>query len=295
MTEPAQVESTTAPARGQCVVCRSTEHDTVFHEFGVDVLQCAECGHVYSSWPGGQDYDGYFGTEPIAPDGVQFWNEQHARMYDDFTRRFLTGRQGRLLDVGCGLGYFVKRVAAVPGWEAYGYEISPQAVAYAHETLNLPNVFCGKVETSDFARGSFDVITLWDVIEHVPDPDPLLSYLHSLLTDDGILCMHTPNAAIQIPKAKLKRRLRGMKPGLHYLEARDHVNLYRVPTLRRVLTRNGFHRVQFIHLNPVDAVADAGGLPARLLKRAWFVAATALFHASLGRINLDNLFVLARR
>jgi SAM-dependent methyltransferase len=295
MTEPAHLDPIAAPARSACVVCGSAERDIVFHEFGVDVLQCAECGHVYSSWSGGQDFDGYFGTEPIEPAGQQYWNEQHARMYDDFTRRYLTGRRGRLLDVGCGLGYFVQRVAAVPGWEAYGYEISPQAVVYARETLGLATVFCGKVEESDFAPRTFDVITLWDVIEHVPEPDPLLAYLCSLLTDGGMLCMHTPNATIQIPKAKLKRRLRGMKPGLHYLEARDHVNLYRVPTLRRVLTRNGFRRVRYIHLSPVEGVAGAHGLPARLLKRAWYVTAVALFHASLGRINLDNLFVVAQR
>jgi hypothetical protein len=86
-----------------------------------------------------------------------------------------------------------------------------------------------------------------------------------------------------------------MKPGLHYLEARDHVNLYKVSTLRRVLVRNGFGRVRFIHLSPIDAVADAGGPVTRLLKRVWFVGAVALFHLSAGRINLDNLFVVAQR
>jgi hypothetical protein len=85
-----------------------------------------------------------------------------------------------------------------------------------------------------------------------------------------------------------------MQPGLHYLEAKDHINLYKVSTLRRVLERNGFHRVRFIHLRPIEAVAD-GGRVARMLKRAWFVVAVTLFHASLGRINLDNLFVVARR
>ena len=281
--------------RRRCVVCGSTQGEAVFQEFGVDILQCAECGHVYSSWPGGEDYDGYFSAEPIDPEAARrFWDEQHARMYDDFIGRFLAGRRGRLLDVGCGLGYFVKRVAALPGWDASGYEISPQAVAFARETLGLTTVFCGKVEASHFAPASFDVITLWDVIEHIPDPDPLLAYLCSLLSDDGWLCMHTPNAVIQLPKARLKRRLRGMKPGLHYLEARDHINIYKVSTLRRVLVRNGFRRVRFIHLRPIEAVAD-GGRVSRLLKRAWFVSAVALFHASFGRINVDNLFVMARR
>jgi SAM-dependent methyltransferase len=294
MTEPLLSDVAVAPARRHCVVCLGTDAEIVFSEFGVDMLECTNCGHVYSSWPGGHDYDGYFGTGPIDAEAAErFWNEQHAPMYDDFARRYLAGRRGRLLDVGCGLGYFVKRTATVPGWEAFGYEISPQAVAFARETLGLDTVYCGRVEDSDFESGSFDVITLWDVIEHIPEPDPLLAYLCSLLKPDGLLCMHTPNAAIQVPKAKLKRWLRGMQPGLHYLEARDHVNLYTGRTLQRVLTRNGFSRVQYIHLRPIDAVAD-GGLLARLAKRAWFAAAVVLFHASWGRVNVDNLFAAAR-
>jgi 2-polyprenyl-3-methyl-5-hydroxy-6-metoxy-1,4-benzoquinol methylase len=295
MTASSAPASLTLPPRGRCVVCGSVEREVVFEEFGVDMLECVRCGHVYSAWPGGQDYDGYFGTAPIDPAGQQYWNEQHARMYDDFTARFLTGRQGRLLDVGCGLGYFVQRVAVVPGWEAYGYEISPQAAAFARDELGLTTVFCGRVEASELAPRSFDIITLWDVIEHIPDPDPLLSYLCSLLTDDGLLCMHTPNAIIQVPKAKLTRRLRGMKPELHYLEARDHVNLYKMSTMRRVLTRTGFGRVEFIHLSPIEGVAGSRRVLARLAKRAWYVVAVAVFRATLGRVNFDNLFVVARR
>jgi hypothetical protein len=59
--------------------------------------------------------------------------------------------------------------------------------------------------------------------------------------------------------------------------------------------RNGFRLVRYIHLRPIEAVADAGGVTARILKRAWFVAAVALFHLTLGRVNLDNLFVVAQR
>jgi 2-polyprenyl-3-methyl-5-hydroxy-6-metoxy-1,4-benzoquinol methylase len=295
MTNTHPLDSTSTPGRARCIVCGSKERVAVFHEFGIDMLECRECGHVYSSWQGGQDYDGYFATVPQESEVEPFWNRQHARMYDDFRRRFLDGRRGRLLDVGCGLGYFVKRAGDVPGWEAYGYEISPHAVAFARQTLGLSNVFCGKVESSDFAPGSFDVITLWDVIEHIPDPDPLLTYLHGLLAHDGILCMHTPNAVVQVPKARIKRRLFGMKPDGHYLEARDHVNLYKTSTLRRVLLRNGFHGITYIHLSPIDAVAGIRAPIARLAKRAWFLTAVLLFHATFGRINLDNLFVVARR
>jgi len=215
-------------------------------------------------------------------------------MYGDFCRRFIVGKRGRLLDVGCGLGYFVRTVAAYPGWEVDGYEISRWAVDFAHTRLGLANVRCGRVEESDFAVGTFDVITLWDVIEHVPDPDPLLSYLASRLKSTGLLFMHTPNIRVQLPKARLKKAIMGMQPDTPYLEARDHVNIYSMRTLRAVLERNGFGDIRFTHLRPVQSVAGSRSGLLKVAKNAWFHAAVAVYGLTLGRVNLDNLFVTAR-
>ena len=277
-----------------CVVCGSTNNRAVFNEFGVDMMRCRSCGHVFSSWTANQDYEGYFDAASVASADQFYWDQAHDRIYTDFCDRFIAGRSGRILDVGCGLGYFVKRVAGFPGWHAVGYEISPTAVAFAQTTLGLTDVHCGRVEDSGFAPGSFDLITLWDVIEHIPEPDPLLSYLCGLLAEGGMLCMHTPNATIQVPKAKLTRMLRGMDPSAHYLEARDHMNLYTMSTLTRVLRRCGYRDVRYIHLPPIQSVAGSRNGALRAVKNAWASFATLLFHATFHTINLDNLFVIAR-
>ncbi len=276
-----------------CVVCRSLENKVVFQELGIDVLRCAKCGHVFSSYEVDQNYDHYFGDQPIEPEGQFWWDEAHQEMYDDFCQRFIAGRSGKLLDVGCGLGYFVKKVSSFPAWQAYGYEISPQAVDFARNKLGLHNVSCGRVEDSSCAKNSFDVITLWDVVEHIPDPDPLLSYLSCLLTNDGMLFMHTPNIEVQLPKARLRKLLKGMKADIHYLEARDHVNIYSMRTISQVLNRNGFSPVRFIHLRPIQSLSGSRSKLLRLLKNLWFHSAVALFGMSFGRVNLDNLFVIA--
>ena len=128
-----------------------------------------------------------------------------------------------------------------------------------------------------------------------PDPDPLLSYFSSILKDDGFLFFHTPNIKIQLPKVRLKKALKGMRPGEHYLEARDHMNIYSSATIERVLRRTGFRQVQFIHLHPVQSVAGNRSPLLRGLKNLWFGGARALHHLTLGKINLDNLFVVARK
>ncbi len=283
-----------ADSRKACIVCTSRHSRVVFREFAIDVLRCLGCGHVFSSQTVDQHYDGFFGDQPIEADEQFWWSEAHLQMYADFCRRFIAGKRGRLLDVGCGLGYFVKTLSAYPGWRAFGYEISRQAVDFARTKLGLPNVLRGRVEASGFPPGSFDIITLWDVIEHVPDPDPLLSYLASRLKPTGLLFMHTPNIAIQLRKARLKKAIWGMKADVPYLEARDHVNIYSTTTIKAVLERNGFADIQFTHLRPVQGVAGRRSRLLTAVKNAWFHAAVAMDRLTFGRVNLDNLFVVAR-
>jgi 2-polyprenyl-3-methyl-5-hydroxy-6-metoxy-1,4-benzoquinol methylase len=279
----------------RCIVCNGSDHRVVFQEFGIDILKCSSCGHVFSSHVASQDYDGYFGADRVESEDQFWWNEAHGRMYEDFCRRFVAGKGGKLLDVGCGLGYFIQWMSGYSSWQVFGYEISRQAVDFARSKLMLQNVFCGRVEDSRFTEKSFDIITLWDVIEHIPDPSPLLSYLSSLLTSEGMLFLHTPNVKVQLPKAKLKRLLKGMQSNIHYLEARDHINIYSTKTIAQVLRRNGYSNVRFLHLKPIQGVSGSKNRFLRLLKNSWFHSSVALSYVSWGRVNLDNLFVLAKK
>ena len=111
----------------KCIVCKSTENKVVFKEFDTDILKCSRCGHVFSSFEINQDYDGYFGDR-VTLDENSWWITSHEKMYCEFCSRFLKNRSGRLLDAGCGLGYFVRISSTFPGWETFGYEISSAAV-----------------------------------------------------------------------------------------------------------------------------------------------------------------------
>ncbi len=83
-----------------------------------------------------------------------------------------------------------------------------------------------------------------------------------------------------------------MRAGGTYLQARDHAHHYSVSSIRRLLERNGFSRVQFAHLHP------AQNIPSGFLQGAkdvWFQAVRALAILTRGRLNLNNLFVLAHK
>ena len=280
-------------ANYSCVICGHSDSTIVFDEFGVDVLRCRHCGHVFSSYEADEHYDGYFGDQ-VTSGNHFWWDEAHTSMHSDFCDQFLVGKAGSLLDVGCGLGFFVKRASSYREWHVSGCDASRAAVEFAQRELGLKEVRCGPVETCGFEEKHFDIVTLWDVLEHIPDPDPLLSFLRTLLTEDGMLFIHAPNVRVQLPKARMTRLVRGMDPALHYLEAKDHVNLYSMNTIRQVLRRNGYGNVEFIHLRPIQSLAGSRNRVLTLAKNTAFQVSRMIFCLSLGRLNLDNLFVLAR-
>ncbi|MGQ0720850.1 MAG: class I SAM-dependent methyltransferase [Candidatus Eiseniibacteriota bacterium] len=285
-----------AQAGRACLLCGGEAHDVVFREFGVDVLRCRRCAHVFSAHDGASDYEGYWGDR-VVDAGEFYWDRAHGAIWQDFFARFVAGRPpGRLLDVGCGLGYFVRAMQrSFPEWETEGWEISPAAVRHAREVLAVRNVHQGRIEPGTLPEGRFDVVTLWDVLEHLREPDPLLRALRAALKPDGRLYLHTPNVDVQVPKAKIKRLLRGMKAGVHYLEARDHLHLYSPRTVRMLLERCGFADVSVFHQRPIQSVSGSRSALLRAAKNAGFAGARVLDGVTGGRLNLDNLHVTARR
>ena len=278
----------------QCLMCGGRQHRPIFNEFGIDILRCRACHHVFSSFRSDPHYDGFWG-EGVAESDLLYWKEARSTMYQDFFERFLIGRSGRLLDMGCGLGFFLKAMAPYANWEAYGCEISPVAVRYARDTLGLTNVICSRLEEADLPQSSFDLITMWDVIDHIPRPDPLLRRCHALLREGGICFMRTPNVIIQLLRARLKQLLWRMQPGVAYLQARDHAHHYSMSSIRKLLERNGFSRVQFIHLRPVQRVSGGKKGALRGAQNVGFEVVRALAMVSRGHVNFDNLFVLAHK
>lgn len=101
-------------------------------------------------------------------------------------------KEGSLLDLGTGTGYFAD-VMQRRGWQVEAVEKSAQARAFAKEHFNLDV----KPHTAlkDFAPGSFDVITLWHVMEHLEPLNETWETLHSLLTEKGVLIVAVPNCS----------------------------------------------------------------------------------------------------
>ena len=141
----------------------------------------------------------------------------------------------RLLDVGCHIGVFLE-IAQERGWEAWGVELSRWAAGEAR-SRGL-RVIEGTLENAHLAGQSFDVITMWDVIEHLTDPLRELRESHRLLKKGGLICIHTMN--IESPLARLmgSRWPWLMEMHLYYFSPR---------TLGKMLRRAGFTVVKIVN------------------------------------------------
>ncbi len=115
------------------------------------------------------------------------------------------GRKGKLLDIGCSSGLFLK-AALEEGWSGEGIDISQTMTKKVSEWLTVPT-YCGQYhEIKPIQNGKFDVIYCSHVIEHIPNPNEWLKKFYLDLKSDGILCLNIPN------QFSLDRRLkRGLK------------------------------------------------------------------------------------
>lgn len=150
---------------------------------------------------------------------------------------------GRLLDVGASAGFFVK-AAVDAGWEAKGVELSADAARLASERYGV-EVLCGRLEDFALEPGSFDVVTMWDLIEHVVNPKEELEQARTLLRPGGLLVISTPNLDGWYPRLSYKVAPRiGRWPAV---EPPLHLSQFTVKSLRWLLADMGWKILSVNH------------------------------------------------
>ncbi len=159
-----------------------------------------------------------------------------------------------LLDVGCWTGEFLAWLQRRrPHWRVEGLERTPGAAQVARERHGA-TVTAGALEDRLLPTSRFDVVTMWHVIEHLDDPRSAVAEVHRVLTPGGLVALRTPNYG-SLYRRLYGRRWRGFLP-------REHLYLFTVPTLRRLLEEGGFELLEPKGL----------GLSARLASSTYVVA-----------------------
>jgi 2-polyprenyl-3-methyl-5-hydroxy-6-metoxy-1,4-benzoquinol methylase len=198
------------------------------------IVECRHCGLVYANprWPTDVVLDAYTAVEDRTYVEERLGREITFKHHLRDMEQIIGPAEGRsLLDVGAYIGVFVE-VAAAAGWQAQGVEPSEWAAAEARR--RGLNVRVGTLDTAGFALESFDVVTLWDVIEHLVDPAVELDRARCLLRPGGWLVVHTMDIDAPIARLMGSRWPWLMDMHLYYFSRR---------TLSRMLAAHGYEVV----------------------------------------------------
>jgi 2-polyprenyl-3-methyl-5-hydroxy-6-metoxy-1,4-benzoquinol methylase len=198
----------------------------------------------------------------------------HPPIWDDVLTRLLHYRNaGDLLDVGCAHGFFLQ-AAARRGFRGYGVELVPSAAEHAQQ-LGF-TVHNGTLRSKKFRSGSFDVVTLLDVLEHFANPLAELQEVRRVLRPGGVVVILTPNAK---QASIVGERWRGFR------ESFEHLLFFDPKTLRHLLKSTSF--------DVLDIFSRQPNLSLSTIRRAG--AALRVDHAAVSSETRPSLWKTAAR
>lgn len=183
--------------QGPCPLCGADDYRRLVTKLGWDVVRCRRCGLVFV-WPQPtpEELAALYSSGAYHAEIDEAERSRWAgRRLDEIER--LAPQRGRLLDVGCSRGYLLE-AARDRGWEVAGVELNRNAVEVAR-SRGL-EVHCGELPDAPFGPESFDVVTGFDVIEHVQSPRRFLDAARRLLRGEGLLVVTTPNVGGLVPR-----------------------------------------------------------------------------------------------
>jgi 2-polyprenyl-3-methyl-5-hydroxy-6-metoxy-1,4-benzoquinol methylase len=223
-----------------CVVCGSAARTPLY----TGIVRCSSCGHVYAdlqlsdeemlelyrkNYFFGEEYSDYLRDKSILQKNFR------ARM--QVLKRFLGKDHKSLLEIGSAYGFFLE--VAKPAFErVLGIDITEDGCHYASQTLGMP-VVQDDFLAHDFGNERFDVMTMWDTIEHLREPNLYLEKLATMMPTGGLLTFTTGD--IDGWNARLR------KEHWRMIHPPTHVHYFSRRTLAQMLERYGFETVYSKH------------------------------------------------
>lgn len=284
-----------------CYLCHSQTRKFI-EKNGYAIVTCPHCGLGMTKF--NRDYNafvkehyskGYFTGNPQYSAYTNYKKDKSiiVRNMSKFLKKIQSIHStGTVLDVGCAMGYFVE-LALSKGYDAHGFDPSDYAVVEAIKLVGKERIQQGTIDTVEYQLNSFDVITLFDVFEHLADPKKDLKKLMEYLKKDGIIVIATGDTK-SIAARLLKRKWTFYIPP-------QHLFFFDRKTMTTVLQDVGLYPIQWFrigkwlsleyvfHLARTTGESNTAHHIYPIIKKS-----------SLGRIPLyvpmqDNMVVIARK
>jgi 2-polyprenyl-3-methyl-5-hydroxy-6-metoxy-1,4-benzoquinol methylase len=234
----------------RCAACGSAVGVKRGEKNGFDIIHCRSCKSLYTSRAAADtstahDYDSYYDQENLsAPDFIN-------KRCDEIVAEFAPYRQtARLLDVGFGAGTLME-AAARAGWTVFGVEVSQTAAEHVRK-LGF-DVFCGELKDAQYPDDYFDVVMASEVLEHVPEPRPLIAEMARIVRPGGLLWATTPHGR------GISSKTLGLKWSV--ISPPEHLQLFSLGSIKALLREAGFRRVRVAThgVNPSEILSNLRG------------------------------------
>ncbi len=217
-----------------CDLCGSEKSIPLFVKEGFVHVRCANCGLVFVN-PRLKDHiEGqvYSGTAEMGDKSLTL--SQTRRLVNELHLLEKFRNTNQILEIGPGQGWFIQEAIKL-GWETWAVEVNAKAIARLQE-IGVHHLLNQAAESFEAPVDSFDIVRMWDVIEHLQSPVNALRRTFRSLRPGGILKLSTTNFR------SLSRVVNG--PEWIYLNGADHIALFEPRTIMKALRDCGFSSVR---------------------------------------------------
>jgi len=211
-----------------CLICNSSNIEDLPKYADHFLTKCQDCSFVFiKKSPSKHELLDFYGNNY---DRTNYFSSITIKRYNELLDRFEKYRKtNNLLDVGAGKGFFLE-IAKARGWNVYGTELTDQAIQECeNKSLQMKK---GCLNEVGFDANQFDVITSFEVIEHINNPKEIVQEMHRILRENGKVYITTPNF-----NSILRYRL---KSKYDVIEYPNHLCYFTKKTLRKLFTDAGF-------------------------------------------------------
>ncbi len=218
-----------------CPVCNSTESELMFHKEGGQYERCTSCSMVYLNPVFKDEYleEYYVTNHSVQSETVQSDLTFYNRIYGqglDLAKPYFSA--GDILDIGCSAGLFLN-LAKTRGFNTSGIELN--AIESEMASLNHKIYNCNISDIDSDTR--FDLVTMWDVFEHIKDGQAILKAIAEKLKPEGGILLQIPSAG------SLAARV--LQDKCNMFDGLEHVNLYNQSTLTLIAENSGFEVIAY--------------------------------------------------
>ena len=214
-----------------------------------ELVKCNECGLVYINPRYDEEEEKRFYASEYFENGrIESWREERAKIFKHGLNIIEARKKnGRLLDIGCGMGMFLK-IAKDNGWNVFGIDISKSAIEYARRIFDL-EITESTLKDANFSGGYFDVVTAWNTIDQLNDPLNELKEIYRILKKDGILAIRVSNIRFHIIFDSALKSISVIRYMCNYLEkpAVFHNYMFSRETATAMLRKVGFSNTKILN------------------------------------------------